>query len=357
MRRSKMIVFPAAVASILILAACGSSGPKAAGSNTAGSSAATNAGAASGKGITIGFVPSLASDPFFISMQYGAEQEAKALGVNLIWQGASGVYSPSAQLPYVNAVLAKKPDAFILVPTDANALMPSVQKAKSMGIPVLTVDTTVSDTSILTSHITGDNVGGGKQATKILVSAMGGKGQVYVMNGLPGTTTDQLRMKGFNEQVKAMPGVTNAGFQYTQDQPSKAETEIQSVLQRYPNLGGVFAIDDESAVGLIQGLQAANATGKVKAVAYDAEPPEVNALKSGGLTGLVAQRPGVEGALAVKYAYDAIKHKTSDIHQSVIVPDISLSKKNLASSTKWFYCTSTSNCSLNWQPTTANGAP
>lgn len=352
MRRSKMIVLPAAAASVLMLAACGSSG-----SSATGSSAAASTGAAHGKNITIGFVPSLASDPFFVSMQYGAEQEAKKLGVNLIWQGASGIYSPSAQLPYVNAVLAKKPNAFILVPTDANALMPSVTKAKGMGIPVLTVDTTVSDTSVLTSHITGDNVGGGKQAAKILVSAMGGKGKVYVMNGLPGTTTDQLRMKGFNEQVKSMSGVTNAGFQYTQDQPSKAETEIQAVLTRYSDLGGVFAIDDESAVGLIQGLKAAKATGKVKAVAYDAEPPEVDALKAGELNGLVAQRPAVEGALAVLYAYDAITHKTSVIHQSVIVPDISLSQKNLSSSTKWFYCTSVSKCNITWQPTTANGAP
>jgi ribose transport system substrate-binding protein len=343
MNRSWKLMLPIAAAGLATLAACSSSG--------------SGSAPASGKNITIGFVPSLASDPFFISMEYGAEQEAKALGVKLIWQGASGTYSPSAQLPYVNAVLAEHPDAFILVPTDASALLPSVQQAKSMGIPVLTVDTTVTDTSLLASHITGDNVGGGAQAAKTLVSAMGGKGQVYFMNGNPGVTTDQLRQQGFVNQVKSMNGVTYEGLQYTSDEPSKAESETGSVLTRFPNLGGFFAVDDESTVGLIQGLKAAHVAGKVKAVAYDAEPPEVAALRSGELTGLVAQRPGVEGALAVEYAYDAVMHKTSGIHQSVIVPDIALSSQNLTSSAKWFYCTSTTSCSITWQPTSADGAP
>lgn len=351
--RTWKLMLPVAAAGLMALAACSSSSSS---SSSAASSGSSSAAATSGKQITIGFVPSLASDPFFISMEYGAQQEAKALGVKLIWQGASGLYSPSAQLPYVNSVLAQHPNAFILVPTDANALMPSVQQAKSEGIPVLTVDTTVSDTSILASHITGDNVGGGADAAKTLASAIGGKGQVYFLDGNPGTSTDQLRQQGFTNQVKSMSGLNYEGLQYTSDQPSKAETETQDVLTRFPNLGGFFAVDDESAVGLIQGL-AAHPGGKVKAVAYDAEPPEVAALRSGALTGLVAQRPGVEGALGVLYAYDAVMHKTSDINQSVIVPDIALSQQNLAASAQWFYCASLSGCNITWQPTAANGAP
>ncbi len=341
------------LASVMVLAACGTSKP----TSTSATSSPSSPSSPSSKHITIGFVPSLASDPFFISMQYGAQQEANKLGVKLIWQGASGVYSPSAQIPFVDAVLADKPSAFILVPTDASALMPSVQQAKSAGIPVITVDTTVTNTSVLTSHITGDNVGGGTLAAKLLGAAMGGKGQVYLMTGDPGVSTEQLRQQGFLSGLKKVSGLNYLGYEYTKDQPSLAETEMQAVLSRYPHLGGVFAVDDTTAEGVILGLKNAGALGKVKVVAYDAEPPEVAALRAGVLTALVAQRPAVEGALAVLYAYDAVTHKTASIQHSVIVPDVLLKQSSLSKDTQWFYCTKLASCSTTWQPTSANGAP
>jgi ribose transport system substrate-binding protein len=305
--------------------------------------------------ITIGFVPSLASDPFFISMQYGAQQEAKALGVKLIWQGPTGVYSPSAQLPFVSSVLAKHPNAFILVPTDAKALMPSVEQAKGMGIPVLTVDTTVVNTSILASHITGDNAGGGALAAQLLSTALGGKGEVFVMSGSPGTTTDALRLQGFSQAVKTKyTGLKDEGVQYSSDQPSTAESDVEHELARFPYLGGIFAVDDTDAEGTIAALKAENRVSSVSLVTYDAEPTEVTSLRAGQLIGVVAQRPAVEGSLAVLYAYDEVVHHTSGVRHAVIVPDILLQRKTLSSDTKWFYCVSLGSCHIAWQPTASN---
>lgn len=288
--------------------------------------------------MTIGFVPSLASDPFFISMQYGAEQEAKTLGVDLKWQGAMGVYSPSAQLPFVNAMLNQHLNAFILVPTDANALMPSVNRALAMHLPVVTADTTVSDTSVLTARVTGDNVGGGALAADLLDKALNGTGQVYVMNGLPGTTTDQLRMKGFEDKVKSYLGLHYLGFQFSQDQPSHAAQVVRDLLLRYPHLKGIFCIDDETAIGVIQGLKNAGKLGTVKVIAYDAEPGEVDALKAGQLIGLIAQQPVKEGEMAVKFAYDAANgHPPAQ--KSYIIPDVLITQANMANKTQYFYRT------------------
>lgn len=294
-------------------------------------------GSAEKSKLTVGFVPSLASDPFFLSMQYGAQQEAKKLGVKLIWQGASGTYSPSAQMPYVHTVLADQPNAFILVPTDANALMPAVRQALGDHMPVITADTTVSDTSVLTSRITGDNVGGGKLAAELIAKAIGGTGQVLVMDGLPGVTTDQLRVKGFKEGLAENPGLNYVGFQYSQDQPTHAATVVRDELLRYPNLKAIFCIDDETALGVIQGLQNAGKLGKIKVVAYDAEPAEVSALKQGKLVALVAQQPAKEGALAVQYAVEAVQGKTAGIKKSVIIPDVLITRQNYQSKTQYFY--------------------
>ena len=285
---------------------------------------------------TIGFVPSLASDPFFISMHYGAEQEAKKLGVHLIWQGAMGVYSPTAQLPFVNAILNQHPAGFVLVPTDSSALMPSVNRAVSMGIPVVTADTSVADTTHITGAVTGDNVGGGALAADLLNEALDGKGQVYLMDGLPGTSTDLLRKQGFESKLKRYSGLDYLGYQFSSDQPSHAAQVVRDLLLRYPHLDGIFCIDDETAIGVIQGLRNADKLGQVKVVAYDAEPAEVAALKAGELIGLIAQQPVLEGEMAVKMAYDGTKG-IKPAKKLNILPDILIKRQTMDQQSQYFY--------------------
>lgn len=287
---------------------------------------------------SIGFVPSIASDPFFQSMHYGAAQEAKALGVKLVWQGAMGVYSPTAQLPFVNAVLNQHPAGFILVPTDSSALMPSVDRAFALKIPVVTADTSVADTTNITGAVTGDNVGGGGLAAELLNEALGGKGQVYLMNGLPGTSTDVLRKQGFESKLKSYPGLDYKGFQFSSDQPSHAAQVIRDLLLRYPHLGGIFCIDDETAIGVIQGLRNAGKLGQVKLVAYDAEPGEVAALRAGDLIGLIAQQPVLEGQMSVKMAFDATKG-IKPAHKFNVLPDILIKRETMDKQSQYFYRT------------------
>jgi ribose transport system substrate-binding protein len=286
--------------------------------------------------LTIGFVPSIASDPFFVSMQYGARQEAKQLGVKLVWQGAMGVYSPTAQLPFVNAVLNQKPDGFVFVPTDSYALMPSVNRAVSMKIPVVTADTSVADTANIVGAVTGDNFGGGALAADLLNEALGGKGQVYLMTGLPGVSTDESRKQGFEDKLKSYPGLKYLGFQFSSDQPSRAAQVIRDLLLRYPHLAAVFCIDDETAIGVIQGLRNAGKLGQVRVVAYDAEPGEVAALKAGDLIGLVAQQPVLEGQMAVKMAYDATKG-IKPAEKNNVLPDILIKRATMDEQSQYFY--------------------
>ena len=123
--------------------------------------------------ITVAFIPGIASDPFFKAMELGARKAADELGVKLMWQGSSVDYSPQEEIPFVDAAFANKVDALILVPTDPDSLQASVAKAEALKIPVVTVDTTVTDQTYLTSHITGDNVDGGRVAAKALAEQIG----------------------------------------------------------------------------------------------------------------------------------------------------------------------------------------
>lgn len=139
---------------------------------TAGpASAATKSG-----GITVALVPGITSDPFYITMENGAYTEAKLLGVNLVVLGSATAFSPETQIPIVNAEFAKKPSALVIAPTDAVALYAPMARYQKAGIPVISVDTTLNKTGILTSRITSGNTNGGELAADTLAADCHNKG-------------------------------------------------------------------------------------------------------------------------------------------------------------------------------------
>ena len=139
---------------------------------TAGTGA-TTAGAASKYTITL--IPGLTTDPFYITMHYGAIQEAKKLGVNLKWAGAT-TWSLELQIPVVKSVLASKPNALLIAPTDDVALFNPIDQFVKAGIPVIAVDTTLKNTSILASAISSDNYQGGEAAADAIAKLAHDKG-------------------------------------------------------------------------------------------------------------------------------------------------------------------------------------
>ena len=225
------------------------------------SALALGAHAANAEGkLKVAFIPGIASDPFFLAMEKGAKAAADKLGIDLVWQGSASEYSPQSQLPFVEAALADDIDALILVPTDPDGLQPSVARAEAAGIPVITVDTTVSDQGYLTSHITGDNVDGGRQAARTLAEQIGGQGKVFIMSGSPGATTNTLREQGFREELAAnFPKVEIIGREYANSQPANATSAINTVLLNHPDLAGIFAIDGTSGTGAVAALRTSGA--------------------------------------------------------------------------------------------------
>ncbi len=288
---------------------------------------------------TVAFIPGIASDPFFKAMEIGAKAKAEELGIELIWQGSASEYSPQTQLPFVDAALAQGVDALILVPTDPDSLQASVARAEAMNIPVITVDTTVTDQTYLTSHITGDNVDGGRQAAKTLAEQIGGEGKVFIQSGSPSATTNTLREQGFREELATnYPKIEIIGREYSNSQPATATSAINTILLANPDLKGIFAIDGTSGTGAIAALRNNNAVGKVKLVGYDAYKVQVDALKEGEFSALIAQQPGQEAELALEYAKAKITGEGVDkIEKSVVIPNVAMTKDNLGETEKYMY--------------------
>jgi len=316
----------------LALAACSSSSSSS--SSTPSTSAATGSAAASspaaaGKAYNLELVVGTKSDDFYVTMECGAQAEAKALGVHLTVTGPAD-FSASEQAPILNAVAASKPDALIVAPTDVKALNPELSRIANEGVKLVFVDTTTTDPSIAVSHITSDNTGGGKLAADSLASQIGGKGTVAVINVNPGISTTDARIAGFNAEMKAKyPGITVLGVQYDNDSSSTAASQVEADIAAHPNLSGVFATNVLSAQGAATGVQHAGASGKVKVATFDAEPQQITALKANTIQLAVAQSPYLEGQDGVEQAVNALSGKT--VTDNIGTPLVAITQQNVNS--------------------------
>jgi ribose transport system substrate-binding protein len=260
---------------------------------------------------TIALIPGLTTDAFYITMHKGADQAAKALGVTLVFQGASD-FNPVTQVPVLNAIIGRKPDAILIAPTDKTQLIEPLKKAADAGIPVLTVDTFIGDGHYQTgsgnadfplSYIASDNILGGQIAARALAKVIGDKGKVYVSNVRPGISTTDQREQGFKEEMKKHSGITVLETQYNDDDANKAASQFQSVYARNSDLTGVFGANLFSAMGAANGAKQGGVVGKVKVEAFDAPTSIVGDIKAGNVDIAIAQHPAEIGYFGVVAAY------------------------------------------------------
>jgi ribose transport system substrate-binding protein len=258
-----------------------------------------------GKDYNMTLIAGVKGDEFYITMNCGAQEKAKELGVTLDFQGPDQ-FDAAQQTPIVDAVAAKSPDAILIAPTDTKALFAPISAAAANSKIVL-VDTTLEDPSMAVSQIASDNVGGGTTAGETLLDLIGGKGKVMVVNVKPGISTTDQRGQGFEDAVKGKPGVEYLGQEYSQDDPAIAAQIVTSTLSKHPDLKGIFATNLFSAEGAASGLRQAGKLGDVKIVGFDAGPKQVKDLEDGLVQALIAQKPADIGSQGVEQAYNALE--------------------------------------------------
>lgn len=273
-------------------------------------SLAFTAFAQSNKKYTIALIPGLTTDAFYITMHCGAMVAADQVGANLVFQGGQ-TFNPVTQVPVLNAIIARHPDAILIAPTDKQQLIAPLKKAADAGIKVITVDTFIGNGQYQTgsgnadfplSYIASDNVEGGKIAARALAKAINFKGKVYVSNVKPGISTTDQREEGFKEQMKQYPNITVLPTQFNQDDANTAASQLQAVLARDPDLAGVFGANLFSAMGASNGVKNAGKTGKIKVVAFDAPQSIVQDIQNGSVDIAIAQHPATIGYYGVMTA-------------------------------------------------------
>lgn len=292
-------------------------------------SSGSSSGGAEKQPYEVTLIQGIKSDAFYGSMACGAKSAAQRLGVDLTVTGPDQ-FAPAQQIPLLNAVVAKKPDAILIAPTDAAALQAPLKQAAADGIKIVLVDTTLKDPSIAVSEVTSDNVGAGKNAAEELIKMMGSKGSLYVQSTAPGVTTVDARIKGFEQAVEGKTGIENLGVEYDpEDTPEKAASIAKSILAANPDLGGVYALNTFTAQGVATALREARKTDEVQLVGWDANASGVKALKEGSAQAQVVLKPVDIGSKGVEQAVNALDGKP--VEKKILTESIVATTENVDS--------------------------
>ena len=214
----------------------------------AGAALALSANIAAAKELkSIGISLGSLGNPFFIALSKGAQFEARKVNPKVKILTVGYDYDLGKQNTQIDNFIASGVDLILLNPGDPNAIEPAIKRAQAAGIIVVSVDTHAAGAN---ATVETNNVQAGTIACDYLIQKMGGKGDMIIVNG-PQVSSVIERVKGCKEVIAKHPGVKLV----SSDQDAKGSRDgglavAQSLLTRYQTVGGVFAINDPTAIGV-----------------------------------------------------------------------------------------------------------
>lgn len=256
---------------------------------------------------------------FYQAMEAGMRVEAKQFGYALHVVDANR--DNAKQQSQVEDFIAQRVDAIVLTPYDSTAIGSAIVEANNAKIPVFTADiASTSRQGHVIAHIASNNVQGGAEAGTLMCRALQGVANpTLAIIDEPEVTSVQDRVKGFKQELaKACPGAKIVADVSAGGQRTRASSVADDLLQRVPNLSGIFGINDDSALGAMKSVQAAGKAGKVAIVGYDATPEARAAIKAGTMYGDAIQHPDQIGKLTIDAIHEYFSGKQP--HTIVAVP-------------------------------------
>jgi ribose transport system substrate-binding protein len=245
------------------------------------------------------FVAALVNDSYFVTIRCGAQDEAKAQGVDLTWTGPTS-NSVSAELSAFQAAAVTNPDAMVLAPFSNTGFGGVVRPLMKKGIPVTLSGQSIEPPDGLTTYISNFLAGGNSLATEI-GKLTGGTGTMAIVADTTGNKTDSDRYTGLVPILKKKyPKLKIIGPQYAQNSTAKGASVTASFIVGNPDLKLVYASSGPEAVGAASAIAAARAGNRVKLISFDSSPPQIQLLKQGKLAATMAQSPYLTGRLTVR---------------------------------------------------------
>ena len=273
----------------------------------AGVAVALLSGAASAKDLkAVGLTVGSLGNPYFVALGKGVTDAVHEANPNAKVTIASADYDLNKQFTQIDNFISAGVDLILVNAADARAIAPAIKRAQAAGVVVVGVDVAAAgaDATVQTN-----NVEAGQIACEYMVEKIGKKGDVVIENG-PQVSAVIDRVNGCQDVLKKYPDIKVLSF----DQDGKGSRDggmaaMQGYLTRFPNIAGLFAINDPQAIGSDLAAKQLNRTNIV-IVSVDGAPDIVGALKGNTMVQASAsQDPYEMGKLGVKTGMEIMNGK------------------------------------------------
>jgi ribose transport system substrate-binding protein len=260
--------------------------------------------------LSIAVIPMGTSHIYWKSVEAGARQAAKELGIDMAWKGPVRENDRAQQIAIVEQFVSEGRSGIVLAPLDENALLRPVAAGMAKKIPVVIIDSALKGEpgKDFVSIVSTDNHAGGKMGAEELLKLLNGKGKVILLRAQEGTASTTAREEGFLEEIKKHPDIKIlVDNRYAGATAAEAQTTAMNMLDKIRQADGMFCPNEGTAFGALLALRQAGIAGKIKLVGFDTSPSLIEGLKKGEIQALVAQHPK-------KMAYEAVKLVVAKIH-------------------------------------------
>ena len=258
--------------------------------------------------------------PFWISVMDGAKAAGAELGYTVTCKTPVDTAEGSGNEQQSNLceeAIVSGVSCVVLAPVDSEAIVPATKKINEAGIPIVNLNTKISDDTQYKTFCGLENINQGYNTAKAMFELMNGEGKIFIIEGSTGAQTSIDRVKGFEKALAEYPNIEVVAQQSANYSRADALNVVQNLLQAHPDVNAILCCNDEMALGSAEAIDAANLTGTIMVAGQDANDDAVAALKEGKITVTSFGNPYMQGYTAVKAAVDVLEGKSVDAFYEV----------------------------------------
>src|SRR5215204_5677674 len=285
MRASRITRAVAAIGAAAALTA----GIVACGDDDSSSSSGGGGGGGGEEQVTVGLITKTESNPFFVKMKEGAQEQAKKDNVKLLTASGKSDTDNASQVTALENMTTQGAKTILLVPADSKAVVPAIKKARDAGVTVIALDTPTEPQDAADALFATDNLKAGEligQYAKAKAEEMGIEPKIAMLDLAPGISVGQLRHDGFLKGFGIKEGDPQiVGAAPTEGDTAKGQAAMETLLQKDKDINIIYSINEPSGFGGATALKAAGKDPKdFILVSVDGG---CNAIKNGIKTGVI----------------------------------------------------------------------
>ena len=254
------------------------------------------------EGIKIGVSVADLSNVFYVDITDGMKAALQDGDELIITDEA---FDPAKQIASIEDMIQQGVSVMLIDPVDSASIRSSLEACKAAGIPVIAYNSPCDDVDLVDSTVATDNFLAGQLIGEALAEALGGEGKVAMLT-YDVAVVCYDRAEGFVDALSKYPGMEVVVRQEITPGTDTALPVMENILQAYPEITGVFCLNDPSGIGAAAAIQAAGLGDTIKIVAVDGSDDGKAAIADGRMLASAAQVPYDIGRIAVETGYKLI---------------------------------------------------